>query len=68
LQDVKPRIIDTDVSFISGNTTDGENCLQSYDECRYEFKLQYVNSSFDKIEALRDPQCQIFVGSFVRKL
>ena len=67
LQDVKTRIIDTDVSFISENTTDSENCIQSYEECRYEFKLQYVNSSVHKIDALRYPEC-IVRGSFVCKL
>lgn len=68
MQVVKPGVIDTDMSFISENTNDGNNCLQSYDECLYEFKLQYVNLSVDKIEALRDPQCEPLQASFVRKL
>lgn len=67
LQDVKPRIVDADVSFVSENTTDGDNCIQSYEECRYEFNFQYVNSSVHKIEALRNPEC-IVRGSFVCKL
>jgi hypothetical protein len=67
LQDVKPRIIDTDMSFISENTTDGDNCIQSYEECRYEYKFQNVNSSVHKLEALRNPDC-ILRGGFLRKL
>jgi len=68
LQCVKPRIIDTDVYFISENTTDVVNCVQSHNECVYEFRFQYVNSSVDEIEALRDPTCVVAQASFVRKL
>jgi len=55
----------TVVDAFEENATDVQNCLQSYDECRYEFKLQYVNSSVNKIEALRGPECDPLRGSFV---
>jgi hypothetical protein len=68
LQDVNPRIIDTDVSFISENTTDSIPCTQSYNGCHFEFHILFVNSSRNKIEALRHPDCPQLQASFYRKL
>jgi protocadherin alpha len=54
----------TAVDAFEENSTD-INCEESYNDCLYEFQFQYVNSSVDKIEALRGPKCVVLRGSFV---
>jgi hypothetical protein len=68
LHDVKPGIIYTDLSFISENTSDSVNCLQPFNGCLFEFNILFVNTSVNRLEALRQPECPPVQASFYRKL
>jgi hypothetical protein len=66
-QMLRCKVTDTGISFISGSTSGGINCVQYYDNCRIEYQYGYSETSGTKIKALHElKNCHIKSSSYCK--